>query len=204
MTKRNGQKEVIPVTQNDSVEYDIKTNTLKIRKGNDEYVFANAINFEKLKFLSGENQTYRNGTGNGITITANGNIGAFKELKIDGSVVDTANYEKTAGSTVISLKKSYLDDLNEGEHIVTFVYNGDNEISTKLTIAGAMDNQGKVEDKEGMTPDNKDKHLKNAKTGRRTMNRGANTGDAQTDELLFLISMLAGSVVIISARKKRF
>ena len=88
--------------------------------------------------------------------------------------------------------------------MVTFVYNGDNEISTKLTIAGAMVDQGKAENKEGMKPDNKDKHEKNAKTDRKAMDRGVNTGDAQTDELLFLLSMLAGSVVIISARKKRF
>lgn len=56
------------------------------------------------------------------TITANGAFSKFVKLLVDGNVVAPENYEAKSGSTVVTLKASYLDTLSVGKHTITFVY----------------------------------------------------------------------------------
>ena len=70
---------------------------------------------------------------NPLVVRADGDIKKFKELKVDNTVVDPKNYELTEGSTIVSLKPSYLDSLNNGVHKLTFVYE-DGEVDTTFSL----------------------------------------------------------------------
>lgn len=83
---------------------------------------------------SGANAVYETGTETGLTITADGDYKLFKELQVDGNLVDAANYEAKEGSTVITLKKDYLDTLTVGEHIIRFVYTDEKAASAGFTV----------------------------------------------------------------------
>lgn len=94
---------------------------------------------------AGANAVYEIGAENGLTITADGDYELFKELQVDGRVIDAANYEVKEGSTVVTLKKSYLDTLSSGEHTVSIVYTDGKIASTGFTVKakeGTGDNNG--------------------------------------------------------------
>ena len=59
----------------------------------------------------------------------------FVGIKVDGKDVDKANYEAKAGSTIITLKASYLDTLKVGEHTITVVYNDGSTDGTFKIVA---------------------------------------------------------------------
>ena len=90
----------------------------------------------ELKIIAGDNQIYNKASGSDVTITCNGDFAKFTGIKVDGSVVDSSNYTAVSGSTVLTLKASYLDTLTAGSHTVTFVYTG-GEANANLTIEAA-------------------------------------------------------------------
>lgn len=85
------------------------------------------------KIIEGENQTYIIEEGKELIVKANGEISKFDGLKVDGKILDTANYMAVSGSTVVTLKKEYLDTLTVGKHILTFLYS-DGEVTTDFNI----------------------------------------------------------------------
>ena len=86
------------------------------------------------RILEGENQTYYLSQGNDLVIKTNGELSKFKELKIDNVKVEPSNYSLVSGSTIVTLKGTYLNTLSPGEHDITFVYS-DGIISTKINIS---------------------------------------------------------------------
>ena len=90
----------------------------------------------ELKIIAGDNQIYNKASGSDVTITCNGDFAKFTGIKVDGSVVDSSNYTAVSGSTVLTLKASYLGTLTDGSHTITFVYT-DGEANTNLTIEAA-------------------------------------------------------------------
>lgn len=76
---------------------------------------------------------YVKGSGKTLTFTANGYYaeygsyvanayGKFVSIEVDGKVVDAKSYTAKAGSTVISLKSSYLESLSTGKHTIKVNY----------------------------------------------------------------------------------
>ena len=53
---------------------------------------------------------------------------------MDGQEINTSNYTAVSGSTVVTLKQSYLNTLGEGNHSLVFVYT-DGTIDTPLSVA---------------------------------------------------------------------
>lgn len=84
--------------------------------------------------VSGANAVYEIGSENGLTITANGAYDLFKDVEVDEKAVASADYEVKAGSTVVTLKKSYLGTLSTGEHTIRIVYTDGAAATTKFTI----------------------------------------------------------------------
>lgn len=85
------------------------------------------------KILNGANQTYMVGNTSDLIIRADGDIAKFINLKVDGTTIDTSNYTVVSGSTIATLKTTYLDTLSDGEHTLKFVYT-DGEVTTKFRI----------------------------------------------------------------------
>lgn len=74
-----------------------------------------------------------------ISIKINGKVDKFKEIKVDGNIVDKSNYLVKEGSTIITLKLEYLNTLTVGEHTITFVYD-DGEVETFFKILNSSKN----------------------------------------------------------------
>lgn len=72
--------------------------------------------------IKGHKSSYTKGSRKTFTITANGYIGKFTGLKIDGKLLDSKYYTVKSGSTIVTLKNSYLDRLSDGKHTVEFLY----------------------------------------------------------------------------------
>lgn len=83
--------------------------------------------------IKGANSVWNSNSNEDLTITANGDFNKFTGVKIDNNMLEPANYEAKAGSTVVMLKASYLKTLGNGKHTVTFVYT-DGEVSTQIEI----------------------------------------------------------------------
>ena len=73
--------------------------------------------------IKGDGSAWTKDSGSTLSFTANGPFSKFVGIQIDGKEVDKASYEAVSGSTVVTLKASYLDTLKIGEHTITIVYN---------------------------------------------------------------------------------
>ena len=74
------------------------------------------------KTIKGSGAKWEKGSGNSLQFTANGPVRKFKELRVDGKVIDPSNYTVKEGSTIVTLKASYLQSLSTGKHTIQFVY----------------------------------------------------------------------------------
>ena len=83
--------------------------------------------------ITGANGTWKDSATDGMTFASDAEFADFVSVKVDGAVVDAANYDAKEGSTIITLKNAYLKTLKEGEHTLTIV-SKDGEASTKFTI----------------------------------------------------------------------
>lgn len=86
------------------------------------------------KILDGANQTYKIDSASDLVIKANGELSKLTGIKVDGDLIDEENYTLENGSTILTLKSSYLNTLSVGEHSLTFVYN-DGSVDTTFTIS---------------------------------------------------------------------
>lgn len=79
-------------------------------------------------------------TNNPLTFRANGDISKFKNIEIDGKVVNKNNYIVKSGSTIVTFNGDYAKTLSVGRHKLTFIY-ADGECSTYFTVKeGQKDN----------------------------------------------------------------
>ncbi|MBQ3488132.1 MAG: hypothetical protein IJA71_07590, partial [Clostridia bacterium] len=58
----------------------------------------------------------------GLSFTANGAFSKFTGVKVDGKVLDPENYTAEEGSTVVTLKESWLDRQRNGKHTIQLTY----------------------------------------------------------------------------------
>ncbi len=128
------------ITTADNVEYEL-TNDEKASLASEGMYFNKVIlslGTPKSEYviLEGENQTYTKGSGNGLKIRASGALSKLVEMRKNGVKIDKGNYDTSSGSTIATLKSSYLDSLDLGTYKLTFVYD-DGEVSTNFTIAQA-------------------------------------------------------------------
>lgn len=116
--------------------------------------------------------------GGNVTICADGALADFQNLKVDGNLVDPANYTLKAGSTIVTLKSSYLKALGKGEHVVTFVYK-DGETSMTLPLGEG----GKPQTKADLS--------------------SPQTGDEQNDLFVMIMLAAAAGMAVVMMEKKR-
>lgn len=78
--------------------------------------------------------SYTIGVGNGATIKSTGALKEFKEVKVDGKVVDASKYTLKEGSTILTFTKAYMDSLSVGKHTVELSYTV-GAVSVEMTVA---------------------------------------------------------------------
>lgn len=86
------------------------------------------------KIIDGTKSTWNGSTTEGLTIRGDGDFAKFAGVRVDGNWIPSAHYEAKAGSTIVTLKPSYLASLAEGEHTVDIMWI-DDSASTTFNVA---------------------------------------------------------------------
>lgn len=135
------------------------------------------------QIIDGANSSWTPDSDGNITIRGNGDFSKFTGVKVDGNLIDKSNYTAKEGSTIITLKASYLNTLSAGTHTVEILWT-DGSASTTFTIKANTS-----DDKPSSGTDKKDDAPK--------------TGDNTPSVWLFILSILSGTGLIITVKKRR-
>lgn len=166
------------------------------------------------RIIDGANSSWTQNTDGTVVIRGNGEFSRFHAVKVDGKVIDPANYAAKEGSTIITLKAEYLKTLATGSHTFAIVWN--NGIAgTNFTVAANTSGNNS-----GNNSNNNDSNHGSHNSGNNdsgnTAGTAANTAAASAQELdkvpatgdasgiwltLFVIS-LTGLVGMLARRKK--
>lgn len=106
------------------------------------------------KITKGSNQSIEEGYKGAVTITCDGELSKFKQVLVDGKVVDAKFYTVVSGSTILTFTNDYLASLSVGKHTVRFEYS-DGYAETNLAIEKAEDKDN--DDAQDDCKDNDDK-----------------------------------------------
>ncbi len=86
----------------------------------------------------GTGSSYALQSGNSLTVRGNGDFSKFTGIKVDGVQIGADNYEAKSGSTIVTLKSSYLDTLAAGTHSLEIQWT-DGSASAAFTIQQSED-----------------------------------------------------------------
>ena len=148
------------------------------------------------KFLEGANGKWTKSSDKNLAFRANGEFSKFTGVKVDGTKIDADKYTAVSGSTIVNLKKEYLETLSVGKHTLTVVYT-DGECSTEFEIKAASTAKKDTTDKENKSSKTTAAKLDNAKTPK--------TGD-NSNILLWITLLFSSGVMLMGkafANKKR-
>ena len=187
-----------------------------ITSENYEDVTVNVIIYisPEYRIIDGANSSWTQNTDGTVVIRGDGEFNRFHAVKVDGKVIDPANYEAKEGSTIITLKAEYLKTLSTGSHTFAIVWN--NGIAgTNFTVAANTSGNNS-----GNNSNNNDSNHGSDNSGSNdsgnTAGAAANTAVASAQELdkvpatgdpfgiwltLFAIS-LTGLAAMLARRKK--
>ena len=159
-----------------------------LESGEDLKVTTNSkatYNFAKIGITAGAGSTHKTGGKNDLTFTCNGSLDNLEGIYVDNTLVDPSNYTVKSGSTIMTLKASYLNTLSLGTHSLKFQYKKDMSAETSFKIVKT--------DEENTTVDKNGSPIKT--TGKTTSSH-----DTTTFALFMSILVLSG-VMVINKRK---
>ena len=108
--------------------------TITSENYNDVTVTVTIYISPEYRIIDGANSSWTQNTDGTVVIRGDGEFNRFHAVKVDGKVIDPANYEAKEGSTIITLKAEYLKTLSTGSHTFAIVWN--NGIAgTNFTVA---------------------------------------------------------------------
>ena len=90
----------------------------------------------KAVIIEGANGTWQKGTKDGLSFTSNAAFAHFQKVQVDGKDLDASNYTVKEGSTIVTLKTSYLETLSVGKHTLSIV-SDTGTATTEFTIKAA-------------------------------------------------------------------
>ena len=166
------------------------------------------------RIIEGANSSWTQNTDGTVVIRGNGEFSRFHAVKVDGKVIDRANYDKKEGSTIITLKAEYLKTLATGSHTFAIVWDNGIAGTNFAVVANTSGNNS------GNNSNNNDSNHGSDNSGNNdsgnTAGAAANTAATSAQELdkvpatgdasgiwltLFVIS-LTGLVGMLARRKK--
>lgn len=86
--------------------------------------------------IAGANGEWQKGTKDGLSFTSNAAFADFLKVQIDGKDLDASNYDVEEGSTIVTLKASYLETLSVGKHTLAIV-SETGTAATEFTVKAA-------------------------------------------------------------------
>lgn len=86
--------------------------------------------------IAGANGVWQNNETDGLSFTSNAAFADFLKVQVDGTDLDASNYDVREGSTIVTLKVSYLATLPVGTHTLAIV-SSTGTAETEFTIQAA-------------------------------------------------------------------
>lgn len=99
-------------------------------------------------FIDGASGEWIKNSGKDLGFKADGEFSKFTGVKVDGTLIGADKFTAITGSTLVTLKKDYLETLSVGKHTLTVVYT-DGECTTEFEV------KNKVVEKPGTEEDTK-------------------------------------------------
>ena len=90
----------------------------------------------KAVIIEGANGSWQKGTKDGLSFTSNAAFAHFLKVQVDGKDLDASNYTVKEGSTIVTLKTSYLETLSVGKHTLAIV-SETGTATTEFTVKAA-------------------------------------------------------------------
>lgn len=122
----------------------------------------------------GAGSSYVLQSGNSLTIRGNGEFSKFTGIKVDGVLIGKENYDVKSGSTVVTLKSSYLNTLSTGTHNLEILWT-DGSANTTFTIQASVNPN--PDNKNQGTDTNSDTQPTTQNNTTQTTNKAPKTGD---------------------------
>ena len=86
--------------------------------------------------IAGANATWQKGSEDVLSFTSNAAFAGFQKVQVDGKDLDASNYTVKEGSTIVTLKTSYLETLPVGKHTLAIV-SDTGTAETEFTVVAA-------------------------------------------------------------------
>ena len=151
------------------------------------------------EFLIVEDE-HEEGTDGTLTFKANGDFNKFIGIKVDGTLVDKANYSAKSGSTIVTLNSDYLNNLSLGTHKIAFVYD-DGEIETNFQIIEKVADAGDTsEDTQNSNSSQVESSENNLAEKKVTKSETVNTGD-ESNMRLWIIGLIISGILFVIVLK---
>ena len=152
ITANTGYK-LVKVLVND-VEKTLDGNTLKLKNITSNMKIKVVVEKIEYKVIEGAEQTYTIKEDTEARFRIDADYSLFNnKVYVDNVLVDSSNYTSKSGSTIIILKKEFVDTLSVGEHTLKVVFNDGGEAETTFTIARKAENNNNNENNnENNTP----------------------------------------------------
>ncbi|WP_415966812.1 hypothetical protein [Faecalitalea cylindroides] len=124
LTKVDGKVQTIEETGNITYWYcEVCDKYFSDEKAEHEITLEDTIIAKLPKFVSGANQEWTKGSKEGLTFKIDTDIKEFKKVLVDGKELKDTDYDIKSGSTILTLKPSFLDTLSAGKHKIRFEFN---------------------------------------------------------------------------------
>ena len=141
LTKVDGKVQTIEETGNITYWHcEICDKYFSDENGEHEITLDEAVIAKLPKLLNGANAEWSKGKKEGLTFSVDANISDFIGVKVDQQELDPSMYEVRSGSTIITLKPSYLESLSSGKHEIRMEFKS-GTIQTYFTIKKGSDSQ---------------------------------------------------------------
>ena len=167
ITANTGYK-LVKVLVND-VEKVLDGNTLKLKNITSNMKIKVVVEKIEYKVIEGAEQTYTIKEDTEARFRIDADYSLFNnKVYVDNVLVDSSNYTSKSGSTIITLKKEFVDTLSVGEHTLKVVFNDGGEAETTFTIAKKAENNNNNENNTPSKPEDKEEmkdNGSNPKTG---------------------------------------
>lgn len=90
----------------------------------------------KAMIIEGANGKWQKGSEDVLSFTSNAAFADFLKVQVDGKDVGSSNYTVEEGSTIVTLKPSYLETLSAGKHTLAIV-SATGTAETEFTVVAA-------------------------------------------------------------------
>lgn len=151
------------------------------------------------EILDGANSNWEQNSDGSLSIRGSGALYKFVGVKVDGTLVDAKNYTVKEGSTIVTLKADYLNTLSVGTHTFEILWTDGSASTTFTSKADSSDNGNNNQNDndnsnraDSVLPDDSDKKEEAPKTG-----------DDTPSVWLFILSIISGTGLILTAKKRR-